>query len=196
MKDGEGKDFGIMDNREFNRVTSILKSAYPRLEYLNDPASTDVLYNMLNRFEYQDVWQGIKNLIEMERYAPSIAVVRQYVEEAEKNRKQALYAMTDKEREDNTVKCPKCNDAGFLWVTYADGTETARICTCETAKKENPWAFLDEKELEAKNDELRKRGQNPPRGKPGHPTEWWIKECGEIVSISPGRRLPARKMER
>lgn len=185
-----------MDNREFNRVTSILKSAYPRLEYLNDPASTDVLYNMLNRFEYQDVWQGIKNLIEMERYAPSIAVVRQYVEEAQKTRRNAIYAMSQKEREENTVKCPKCNDAGFVWVTYPNGTETARICTCETAKKENPWAFMTDDELEAKNDELRKRGQSPPIGKPGHSSEWYEAEFGRAVSVRPGRSASGKKVER
>lgn len=185
-----------MTERDFERVKSIIKSVYPRIEYLDNPDAAALFFNMLSKYDFNDVWKGVKNCVEVERYAPVITVVEQYVKEAEKNRKQALYAMTDKEREDNTVKCPKCNDAGFLWVTYADGTETARICTCETARKENPWAFLDEKELEEKNDELRKRGQNPPRGKPGHPSEWWIKECGDIVSISPGRRLPARKMER
>lgn len=185
-----------MDNREFQRVASLLKSAYPRIEFLNDPASADVVFNMLNRYEYQDVWQGVKNLIEMERYAPSIAVIRQYVEESEKNRKQALYAMTDKEREDNTVKCPKCNDAGFVFVTYPGGVETARICTCEKARKENPWAFMTEEELEAKNEELRKRGQNPPRGKPGHPSEWWEAEFGRAVSIRSGRSASGKKVER
>ena len=185
-----------MDNREFQRVASLLKSAYPRIEFLNDPASADVVFNMLNRYEYQDVWKGVKNLIEMERYAPSIAVIRQYVEEAEKNRKQALYAMTDKEREDNTVKFPKCNDAGFVFVTYPGGVETARICTCEKARKENPWAFMTEEELEAKNEELRKRGQNPPIGKPGHPSEWWEAEFGKPTSIRPGRRPPDKAVKR
>ena len=185
-----------MNDREFSRITSLLKSAYPRIEYLNDPASMDIVFNMLNRYSYEDVHQGVKNLIELEKYAPAISVVRQYIEDAEKSRKEKLRTMSAPERESMTVKCTRCNDAGFVWVKYKDGTETARICNCATAREKNPWAFMSEEELDRRNDELRKRGQNPPRGKPGHPSEWWRQECGEVVSVTSGRRPPAQKVKR
>lgn len=185
-----------MTDREFERVKSILKSVFPRIEYLDNRDSALVFFNILNRYQFEDTWQGVRNCVEIEKYAPAISTIAQYIEEAEKARKEKLRTMSAPERDSMTVKCTRCNDAGFMWVTYKDGTETARICNCAVARERNPWCFMTEEELDRKNDELRKRGQNPPRGKPGHPSEWWRQECGEVVSISPGRRIPGKRKER
>lgn len=185
-----------MTGRDFERVKMMLKSVYPRIEYLDNQDTAGVFFNILNRYDFGDVWQGVKNLVEIERYAPTISTVEQYVKDAQRIRRDEIMRMSAPERDSMTVKCPKCNDAGFVWVTYKDGTEVARICDCETARKENPWAFMTDKEYEAAHDEQKKRGQNPPTGKPGHPTEWWVEQCGEAVSISPGKRPPDKKMKR
>lgn len=185
-----------MDSREFARVTSLLRSVYPRISYLDDDESSVVFFNILNRYQFEDIWAAVKRCVEVERYVPAIATIVQYIEDAEKARKEAIRRMTPVERESMTVKCTKCNDAGFVWVRYKDGTEVARICDCETARKENPWAFMTDEEYEAEHEKQRKRGQNPPYEKPGHPTEWWVEQCGEAVSISPGKRPPDKKVKR
>lgn len=185
-----------MTSSDFNRVTSLLKSVFPRISYLDDDEASITFFNVLNRYEYEDVWKGVRNLIEVERYAPAIAVVIAYVEDAERMRKEALRRLPAPERDAYTVKCPRCNDAGFTWVVYADGTETARICNCETAREQNPWAFMTDDELDYELDKQRKRGQNPPSGRPGHSSEWYREQCGEVVSETPGRRIPAQKMRR
>lgn len=185
-----------MTSSDFGRVTSLLKSVFPRISYLDDDEASITFFNVLNRYEYEDVWKGVRNLIEVERYAPAIAVVIAYVEDAERMRKEALRRLPAPERDAYTVKCPRCNDAGFMWVKYENGTETARICNCETAREQNPWAFMTDNELDAEIERQRKRGQNPPSGRPGHETAWYEKECGKIISIVPGRRIPAQKVRR
>ena len=185
-----------MDSREFTRIVGLLKNVYPRITYIDDPQSSDVFFNILNRYAYEDIWQGVKNLVEIERYAPPISTVVQYVEEAEKMRKEALKRMSSQERDKHTVKCKKCNDAGFVWVRFKDGTEVARICDCETAREENPWAFMSDEAYEQAHEQQRKRGQNPPNGKPGHPTDWWIEQCGEVTAVYPGRRPPDKIVKR
>lgn len=185
-----------MNGRDFERVKSMLKSVYPRIEYLDNSDTAGVFFNILNRYDFTDVWQGVKNLVEIERYVPTISVVEQYVKDAQKIRREAIMQMSAPERDAMTVKCTKCNDSGFVWVKYKDGTETARICDCATAREKNPWAFMSEDEYNRRMEELKKRGQNPPKGKPGHPSEWWRQECGEVVSVTPGRRPPAPKAKR
>jgi len=186
-----------MTDRDFSRIRAMIKAVFPRVEYLDNQDTNGMFFNILNRYDYQDVWQGVKNCLEVERYVPTISTIVQYIESCERSRKEALRRASAAQIPSMTVKCTKCNDAGFVWVTYKNGTETARICDCETAREKNPWAFMTDKEYEDKHEEQRKRGQNPPLGgKPGHPTEWWIEECGEVVSISPGQRPPAPKAER
>lgn len=185
-----------MTDQDFRRISGMIKAVFPRVQYLDNRDTSLLFFNIMNRYEYQDVWQGIKNCLEVERYAPEISTIVQYVEDAEKSRRDALYSMTPQERDLNTVQCPICNDAGFVLVTYKGGTETARPCKCEAARRECPWAFMTDDELESENDKLRKRGQNPPRGKPGHPTEWWIDQFGEPVSVKPGRSANGKRVQR
>ena len=185
-----------MTTQEFTRIRGMIKAVFPRVEYLDNQDTAGMFFNILNRYDYADVWQGVKNCLEVERYAPPISTIVQYIEECEHARKESIRRASAAEIPSMTVRCPKCNDAGFVWITYANGTETARICTCDVAREKNPWAFMTEEEYEAKHEEQRKRGQNPPFGKPGHPSEWWSKEYGEPISVTPGQRAPAPKMKR
>lgn len=177
---------------DFQRLCALIKSVYPRVEYLDNEDASRVFFNMLNRYDFTDVWKGVRNYLEMERYAPAIADIIRYTEDAERMRKETARRMNAADAFSLAVKCTKCNDAGFLWVTYSDGTEIVRSCDCEKAREENPWAFLDDNAYEDAHEKQRKRGQSPPNGKPGHDSDWWRQQCGEIVSITPGRRLPGK----
>lgn len=185
-----------MKKEHFERLCAILKSAFPRIEFLDNADSTRVFFNMMNRFDIDDVWQGVKNYIETQHYAPAIADLVHYTEEAERIRKEALRRKSAAEIMSLTVKCPKCNDAGFVWVTYPGNVEVCRICTCEKARQDSPWAFMTEDQFEEENEKLRKRGQNPPLGKPGHDTAWWEQEFGIPESITPGKRAPGERAVR
>lgn len=189
-----------MTTQEFTRIRGMIKAVFPRVEYLDNQDTAGMFFNILNRYDYADVWQGVKNCLEVERYAPPISTIVQYIEECERARKESIRRASAAEIPSMTVRCTKCNDAGFVWVTYNDGSkyglDVARICTCDVAREKNPWAFMTDEEYEAKHEEQRKRGQNPPFGKPGHPSEWWSNEYGEPISVTPGQRAPAPKMKR
>lgn len=185
-----------MTDRDFERVKSMLKSVYPRIEYLDNRDTALVFFNMLNKYDFADVWKGVKNCVEVERYAPVMSTIEQYVRDAEKNRRDAIRAANPIDRDSMAVRCTKCNDAGFLWVKYKNGTETARPCICETSREQNPWAFMSDEEYEQAHEQQRKHGQQPPQGKPGHDSNWWREQCGEAVSITPGRRVPGMKATR
>lgn len=186
-----------MNARDFERIKGMIKAVFPRVEYLDNQDTATMFFNILNRYDYQDVWQGVRDCLEVERYVPAISTIVQYIESAERSRKEAIRRASYAEIPSMTVKCTKCNDAGFVLVTYPGGVETARICDCATAREKNPWAFMDEEEYNKAHEEQRKRGQNPPMGGiPGHPSDWYEKEYGEAVSVSPGKRPPAPKKER
>lgn len=185
-----------MTARDFDRVKGMIKAVFPRVEYLDNQDTATMFFNILNRYDYQDVWQGVRDCLEVERYVPAISVVVQYIESAERARQSIVRSASSAKIPSMTVKCTKCNDAGFQWVAYKNGTTTARICDCETAREQNPWAFMSERDYEEAHEKQRKRGQNPPIGRPGNDSEWWEEECGEVVSVSPGKRPPAPKKER
>lgn len=185
-----------MTDRDFTRIKGMIKAVFPRVEYMENADTATMFFNILNRYDFADVWQGVKNCLEVEKYAPPISTIVQYIEECEKARRQAMRNASYHEVDEMTVKCTKCNDAGFVWVTFKDKTEAVRICTCTTAMEQNPWAFMDDRDYEEEHEKMRKRGQNPPSGKPGHPTEWWTENHGEVISITPGKRPPAPKMKR
>lgn len=185
-----------MRKEEFVRLCDLLKAVYPRIEYLDNEDASRVFFNMMNRYDFNDVWKGVRNYLELEKYAPTIADLVRYVEDAERLRKESIRRASFSDIKRMTVQCPKCNDAGFVWVTYKNGTEVCRICDCPKAREDSPWAFMTEDQFEEENERLRKRGQSPPKGKPGHDSDWWEQECGEIESISPGRHAPGEAVQR
>ena len=176
-----------MTDNEFTRVCSLLRGAFPRITLFSSPESSNVLFNALNRFDYRDVWSGVQDCVENSQYPPSIREILDSVERAESNRHQD-------ERENarrtwnEAVHCEKCNDAGYVNIKRADGTESIRPCTCQAARDKFPWAFKTDEELQKAVEDQRRKGKNPPSGRPGMPSKWFEEKCGKIVEMTPGRR--------
>ena len=173
-----------MTDSEFKRVKSLLQASYPRLAFFDNPDGTDLFFNILNRYAFTDVFKGVRDYIELEKFPPTISDIVSYIERTEKNRK-------DQERQNardawrTSVKCTRCNDTGYIMVTHRDGTEAVRICSCDTAREKSPWAFMSDQELQTAVENQRKKGKNPPTGRPGMPRDWYVERCGEVMREAP-----------
>lgn len=197
-----------MNSNEFTRVQMLLKSNFPKITIFDSPDSVDLVYNALNRYDFRDTWKGVLECVQTAQFAPTIREITDCIERAEKNRhedekQQAAQTWTE------AVRCPKCNDAGFVFILYRkptkdpahcfpddhpkypgpyDYTEVTVPCTCSTAKEKFPWAFMDELEWAKWIDDERRKGRNPPSKKPGQTKEYYDRECGEVFNVKPGRR--------
>lgn len=191
-----------MTDNEFTRVCSLLRSAFPKISFLESPDASSLFFNVLNRYDFRDVWKGVSECVEQSQFAPNLAELKGYIERAEKDRH-----ADERERARQTilesVKCPKCNDAGFVIITYRkpaqdpahckpddpfDYTEVMRPCECATARDKYPWAFIDDQEWTQWVEDERRHGRNPPRARPGKDRRYYEDAAGEFFNMRPGRR--------
>ena len=91
------------------------------------------------------------------------------------------------------VRCPKCNDNGYYFRYWkkdlGDGvfqyTETVKICTCNTARDRNPWAFMTPKERDDWCIEQNRKGSSPSRSINDWESDEMFREAvGEEISQS------------
>ena len=197
-----------MEKSEFAKACSLIRSFWPKTTFFENGDATNILFNALNRYDFRDTWKALTDLAETETFPPSIRQIVDAIEKAEKNRH-------DDERQNasrtwtEAVHCTKCNDSGFLFITYRkpakdpshcwpddhpkypgpyDYTEVTMPCDCETAREKFPWAFMDEMEWAKWVEDERRKGRSPSRYKPGQTREELERTCGEVYNIRPGRR--------
>lgn len=193
-----------MTSNEFNRIKSILKGSFPRLTMFDTPDSQNVVFNAMNRFDSRDVMNGVKTCVEECQYPPSLKEILNFIERAAEIRKDDERRIANAHQTfEEAVKCPKCNDAGFLIVTYRkpardpkycreddpyDYTETVRPCTCGVARQKFPTAFMSDEEWQRFVEDQRRKGKGQSSERPGMHPDYYEKECGEVYNIRPGRR--------
>ena len=183
-----------MTNNDFVRVQSLLKASFPRIALFETDDSTDLVFNVLNRYDSRDVLKGVKECIEEAQYPPTIHDLVQSIERCEKNRREDERNNASQAFHD-AVRCVKCNDSGYLIIRRDDGYEGIRPCVCAAARARFPWAFVTEEEHKKWIDEERRKGRKPPTEKPGMSAEYAEEHAGEIKSISPGGRPPGPNKE-
>ena len=197
-----------MTDNDFNRIRSILKGTFPKITFFDTPDTQNVLFNALNRYDFRDTWKGVLECVETSQFPPSIREITDYIERAEKNR-HADERQNARQTWDEAVRCTRCNDAGFLFVTYRrpsqdpshcwpddhpkypgpyDYTEAAIPCNCVTARDKFPWAFMTDEEWAKWVEDERRKGRNPSRQKPGITREEIEANGNELYNIRPGRR--------
>jgi hypothetical protein len=176
-----------MTREEFNRVTGLVKSFWPREQFFSTKDGIDTFFNILNRYDYRDISSALSTLVEISQFAPSMAEIVHAVEKAGKDRRDAERQQQNaRQAWNNAVACTKCNDSGFQFVTYEDGTEVVRPCTCQKARDRYKWAFMDDDEWKTFVDERRRKGQTQSYDRPGRPTAFFEEHCGSVISIRPG----------
>ena len=193
-----------MTDNDFRRVQSLLKSMYPRIALFDSPDSIDLVFNALNRYDFRDTWTGLKNCIENSTYQPNLHEIINSIERAEEIRKDEERRIANAHQTfEEAVSCTKCNDSGYMIVTYRkptrdaahcqendpyDYTEVTRPCSCRTAMQKFPVFFLSDEEWQKWIDDERRKGKNPSSKRPGMKPKEVEDSCGEFYSIRPGRR--------
>ena len=182
-----------MTNQEFSRVVTLLRSSYRDVPYLSGGESTDLFFNILNRYDYRDIWKGVRDYVELEKFAPTINDIVRYVEQSERQRHE-----TERQNASQSwteaVSCMRCNDSGFIILKHRDGTEAITPCNCDNARAKFPSMFLDDDSWRAFVEDQRRKGKNQSYDRPGVTKQWMEEKCGEIVETRPGR--PARSTGR
>lgn len=185
-----------MTNDEYGRVCNILKANFPRITIFDTGDSSSHFFNVLNRYNFKDTWKGILQCVDNFQYPPSLREIISTIEKAESERRmderrQANASQTWSE----SVKCPKCNDAGFVMIRREDGTDSIRPCNCDTGREKFPWAFMDDDEWKQTVEEQRRKGKFMSMDRPGEPSSFFEEHCGGIVELKPGNRPPSRSQK-
>ena len=182
-----------MTNQEFTRVRTMLQNIWPKIPFFDSPDTTDLFFNVLNRYDFRDTWSGIRECVEEAQFQPSLAEIKGYIERSESNRHQDE-RQNARETWNNAVRCTKCNDVGYVFVKHEDGTEAVMPCNCAAARARFPSLFSTDEERQKWVEDERRKGRNPPTGKPGLSAQQMKEYCGEIIEMAPGRRPPAPPM--
>lgn len=175
-----------MTNQEFSRVVALLRSSFREVPYLSGGESTDLFFNILNKYDYRDIWKGVRDYVELEKFAPTINDIVRYVEQSEKQRHD-LERQNARQAWEDSYSCMRCNDSGFIIVIHADGTEAVTPCNCENGRAKFPSLFMDDDDWRAFVEDQRRKGKGQSFDRPGATRQWMEEKCGDIVEIKPGR---------
>lgn len=175
-----------MTNQEFSRVVALLRSSFREVPYLSGGESTDLFFNILNKYDYRDIWKGVRDYVELEKFAPTINDIVRYVEQSEKQRHD-LERQNARQAWEDSYSCMRCNDSGFIFVIHADGTEAVTPCNCENARARFPSLFMGDDDWRAFVEDQRRKGKGQSFDRPGATRQWMEEKCGDIVEIKPGR---------
>lgn len=181
-----------MRMEDFDGVCNLLRSAYRTVSYLDGDESMDLFFNALNRYDSRDVWKAVRKVVQESTFVPSIAEIIRETENAERLRLSDERKNHVNQAWSESVKCPKCNDAGFVMIRREDGTDSIRPCNCDTGREKFPWAFMDDEEWKNTVEEQRRKGKYMSMDRPGEPSSFFEERCGGIVELTPGNRPPSR----
>lgn len=175
-----------MTDQEYQRVTRLLNASFQKISFLENEETIDLFFNILNKYDYRDIWKGVRDYVELEKFAPTIHDIVRYVEQSEKQRHEAERANASQAWED-AVSCMRCNDSGFIIVIHKDGTEAVTPCNCDRGRDRFPSLFLTDEDWRAFVDDQRRKGRNQSMDRPGATEEWMREKCGDIIEMRPGR---------
>lgn len=118
-----------MTEQELIDIEEILQANFQFLDFSNDVLH-DLWFDSLKKYDVIEVKAGVKAYIENESKTPTMNDILEYIrpirkkniEEHEHNL-QVLWA--------NSVRCPDCNDNGYVIILYPSGYEKLKPCDCE-----------------------------------------------------------------
>lgn len=131
-----------MNRSEMLEITEMLSGAYRFLDFSNE-ATFGIWYETLKNYEAGEVRQAVKNWAAYSAHEPTPADILDATKNVRTARRENAMDYVDW-RSVETVKCPKCNDHGYMMIEYPGGYEEFRVCDCEAARTKYAGCFTDE----------------------------------------------------
>lgn len=118
-----------MTKDEAMRPFGKLSANWPFLRF-EDALVFEMWFDALKRFKLEVVEEGVNRAIETLRTTPTVSEVLECVQTVREEQRRADQEFNANLAFQNSVKCTKCNDNGYLNVTYPMGYEYVRPCPC------------------------------------------------------------------
>lgn len=119
-----------MTREEAARPFAMLKANWPFLDFSQEE-TFEVWYAALSRYVIEEVLQGVQDAIEGLKHTPTVADVLDYVKNVREGRRRAEHEFNRQLFYEDTVKCAKCNDHGYVTIIFPNGDQGMRACDCE-----------------------------------------------------------------
>ena len=74
--------------------------------------------------------QGIRNAIRELKSTPVVADIITYVEDVRRGKLRATDDVNVRQAFNDAVRCPACNDHGYVNIVYPSGDQAIRVCDC------------------------------------------------------------------
>lgn len=146
-----------MNAKEMQEIFKELMALYRFMDFSNESAS-ELWFDALKGYELAEVKQAVRNWSRFSQTEPTIKDMIDAVKNVRISRSDVTQGYVDY-RSLKTVRCPRCNDHGYIEVVYPNDYTEMRVCNCETARQRFGFAFTDE--FARKRDAFVEREENP-----------------------------------
>lgn len=144
-----------MNREQMVEITDALTGAYRFMDF-SGSGTFGIWYEVLKDYEAAEVKQAVRNWIAYNKTEPTPADILDATKNVRlANRKIAQNSVAWNE----AVRCPKCNDRGYVLVQYPGGYEELRHCDCKAARDLFGYCFTDE--YNRKAEAYERREQDP-----------------------------------
>ena len=92
--------------------------------------SFEIFYTALQSYPVEEVQQGIRNAIRELKSTPVVADIITYVEDVRRGKLRATDDVNVRQAFNDAVRCPACNDHGYVNIVYPSGDQAIRVCDC------------------------------------------------------------------
>lgn len=142
-----------MNREQMVEITDALTGAYRFMDF-SGSGTFELWFEVLKDYELPEVRQGVLNWIRYSQKEPTPADILDATKNVRiANRKIAQDSVAWNE----AVRCPKCNDKGFMLVQYPGGYEEFRACDCKAARENYPFFFTDDYQKRCEYEERRQK---------------------------------------
>ena len=141
---------------EFGMIQKKLHASY---SILSDRDDQSVWYEALKEFDFSDVDASVSEYIYGNTRRPTIADIVDGAVRHKRKRTRPIDIHNER-----TVKCPYCNDKGWINTKTPTGVWVGRPCTvCDMGRKVCPGYFLSDEEWDEVYTREEKQGLRPCR---------------------------------
>lgn len=142
-----------MTKTEMVEICDMLSGAYRWMDFSNKQTFA-IWYEQLKQYDFPEVRQGVINWSAYNAKEPTPADIL----DATKNVRIANRKIAQDSMAWNTaVRCPKCNDKGFVLIKYPSDYEEMRVCDCAAARQEFGYCFTEDYDRKAKQIQEREK---------------------------------------
>lgn len=146
-----------MNAKEMQEVFKELMAVYRFMDFSNE-ATSELWFDALKGYELGEVKAAIRTWTRFSSAEPTIHDILEATRNVRITRSDITQNYVDW-RSVASVRCPKCNDHGYIEVVYPNDYTEMRVCNCETARQRYGFAFTDE--FARKCEKIAEREEHP-----------------------------------